>query len=121
MKRGMVGLAALVMLGGAVEGHTRAYSGGLNPVSAGKCLWEALVCVGMSLIVLSVYRSAFDRQDQFRCGAERIAPIGHEHSPCMTARTFDENIQARRRGNCGDDSQGDPLALENRRGADVCP
>jgi glucans biosynthesis protein C len=54
---------ALVLLGGAVEGHTRAYSGGLNPVSAGKCLWEALVCVGMSLIILGLYRSVFDRQD----------------------------------------------------------
>jgi surface polysaccharide O-acyltransferase-like enzyme len=53
---------ALVMLGGAVEGHTRAYSGGLNMVSAGKCLWEALVCVGMSLIILGLYRSMFDRQ-----------------------------------------------------------
>ncbi len=53
---------ALVMLGGAVEGHTRAYSGGLNMVSAGKCLWEALVCVGMSLIILGLYRSVFDRQ-----------------------------------------------------------
>jgi glucans biosynthesis protein C len=53
---------ALIMLGGAVEGHTQAYSGGLNLVSAGKCLWEALVCVGMSLIILSLYRSAFDRQ-----------------------------------------------------------
>jgi glucans biosynthesis protein C len=54
--------AALIVLGGAVQGHTRAYSGGLNLVSAGKCLWEALVCIGMSLLILSLYRSVFDRQ-----------------------------------------------------------
>ncbi|MBV9460931.1 MAG: hypothetical protein JO141_25965, partial [Bradyrhizobium sp.] len=39
--------AALIAFGGALEGHTARYSGGFNPVSAGKCLWEALVCVGM--------------------------------------------------------------------------
>ncbi|MES1149227.1 MAG: acyltransferase family protein, partial [Bradyrhizobium guangdongense] len=31
-------------------------------VSAGKCLWEALVCVGMGLLMLSVYRRYFGEQ-----------------------------------------------------------
>ena len=35
---------------------------GFNPVSAGKCLWEALVCVGMGLLMLVVYRRYFDAQ-----------------------------------------------------------
>src|SRR5690242_15382742 len=35
--------AALVVFGGGLQGDTARYSGGFNPVSAGKCLWEALV------------------------------------------------------------------------------
>jgi peptidoglycan/LPS O-acetylase OafA/YrhL len=54
--------AALVLFGGGLEGDTSAYSGGFNRVSAGKCLWEALVCLGMALLILVVYRRAFDAQ-----------------------------------------------------------
>jgi glucan biosynthesis protein C len=53
---------ALILFGGALEGETAPYAGGFNPVSAGKCLWEALVCVGMGLLILAVYRRNFDRQ-----------------------------------------------------------
>lgn len=52
----------LLVFGGALEGQTATYAGGLNLVSAGKCLWEALTCVGVSLLLLVVYRSVFDRQ-----------------------------------------------------------
>jgi peptidoglycan/LPS O-acetylase OafA/YrhL len=48
--------------GGALQHDTSQYSGGLNLVSAGKSLWEALVCVGMSLALISLYRRYFDRQ-----------------------------------------------------------
>ena len=54
--------AALILFGGGLQGDTAAYSGGLNPVSAGKCLWEALVCVGMAFFILAVYRRCFDAQ-----------------------------------------------------------
>ncbi len=54
--------AALVVFGGGLEGETARYAGGFNPVSAGKCLWEALVCVGMGLLMLVVYRRYFDAQ-----------------------------------------------------------
>jgi glucan biosynthesis protein C len=54
--------AALLLFGGALQGQTVRYVGGFNPVSAGKCLWEALVCVGMGLLILAVYRRHFDRQ-----------------------------------------------------------
>lgn len=54
--------AALVLLGGGLGGDTSLYAGGFNPVSAGKCLWEALVCVGMGLVMLAVYRRYFDAQ-----------------------------------------------------------
>jgi fucose 4-O-acetylase-like acetyltransferase len=54
--------AALIAFGGALEGDTAGYSGGFNPVSAGKCLWEALVCIGMALLILAVFRRFFDAQ-----------------------------------------------------------
>jgi glucan biosynthesis protein C len=54
--------AALLLLGGGLQGDTAAYSGGFNPVSAGKCLWEALVCVGIGLLLLAVYRRHFNTQ-----------------------------------------------------------
>jgi glucans biosynthesis protein C len=38
--------AALILFGGGLQGDTASYAGGFNPISAGKCLWEALVCVG---------------------------------------------------------------------------
>jgi len=50
------------VFGGGLQGDTAKYSGGFNPVSAGKCLWEALVCVGMGLLMLAVYRRHFNEQ-----------------------------------------------------------
>ena len=54
--------AALVAFGGGLSGDTALYAGGFNLVSAGKCLWEASVCVGMGLLMLAVYRRHFDAQ-----------------------------------------------------------
>jgi hypothetical protein len=54
--------AALIVFGGGLEGDTAKYSGGFNLVSAGKCLWEALVCIGMALLILAVFRRFFDAQ-----------------------------------------------------------
>jgi peptidoglycan/LPS O-acetylase OafA/YrhL len=54
--------AVIVVFGGALHGDTHLYSGGFNAVSAGKCLWEALVCVGMGLLMLAVYRRYFWEQ-----------------------------------------------------------
>jgi glucan biosynthesis protein C len=54
--------AALILFGGGLGGNTALYAGGFNAVSAGKCLWEALVCVGMAFLVLAAYRRAFDAQ-----------------------------------------------------------
>jgi len=33
-------------------------------VSAGKCLWEAVVCVGVGLGMLAVYRRSFDSRNE---------------------------------------------------------
>jgi surface polysaccharide O-acyltransferase-like enzyme len=54
--------AALVIWGGAVEGRTADYSGGANAVSFFKCLWESMVCVGMTLAIVILFREAFNRQ-----------------------------------------------------------
>ena len=53
---------ALIVFGGGLQGETAQYAGGFNPVSAGKCLWEVLVCVGMGLVMLAIYRRYFDEQ-----------------------------------------------------------
>ena len=53
---------ALIVFGGGLQGETAQYAGGFNPVSAGKCLWEALVCVGMGLLMFAIYRRYFNEQ-----------------------------------------------------------
>jgi hypothetical protein len=63
----LVGVAALLWptllaLGGAFHGERVAFGGGLHWQSGAKALWEALVCVGMSLSVLAVTRRWFARQ-----------------------------------------------------------
>ena len=55
-------LAVLIATGGALDHDTERYSGGFNFVSAGKSLWEALVCVGMSFGLIALYRQCFNRQ-----------------------------------------------------------
>jgi glucan biosynthesis protein C len=46
------------------SGHidTKAFDGGVNFISAIKCLWEAFVCLGMSTGLLLLYKRSFDRQ-----------------------------------------------------------
>jgi glucans biosynthesis protein C len=55
-------LVVLIVAGGALGHDTTQYSGGFNLVSAGKSLWEALVCVGMSFALIALYRRYFDHQ-----------------------------------------------------------
>ena len=55
--------AALLLFGGGLQGDTASYAGGFNAVSAGKCLWEALVCVGMGFLILAIYRRHFNTQE----------------------------------------------------------
>jgi hypothetical protein len=47
----------LLILGGALEGKSEAFAGGLHWQSAGLSLWEALICVGMSFGVLAGFRT----------------------------------------------------------------
>jgi glucans biosynthesis protein C len=54
--------AALFFWGGARHGAMAAYSGGFNWVSAGMGLWEAIVCVGVSLALIAGFRRWFNEQ-----------------------------------------------------------
>jgi hypothetical protein len=54
--------ACLLIYGGALHGDTSHYGGGYNLVSFAKSAWESLVCVGASLLLVSVFRTFFDRQ-----------------------------------------------------------
>jgi fucose 4-O-acetylase-like acetyltransferase len=58
-------LMALTAFGGALEGNTAPYSGGFDLVSAGKSLWDSLVCVGMGFALIGFYRLYFDQQYEF--------------------------------------------------------
>jgi glucan biosynthesis protein C len=51
--------------GGALEGHTAAYNGGVHWQSAVSSLWEALVCVGMSFAILASFRTFYAGQGSF--------------------------------------------------------
>jgi glucans biosynthesis protein C len=55
-------LIVLIVAGGALGHDTTQYSGGFNLVSAGKSLWESLVCVGMGFALVALYRRYFDHQ-----------------------------------------------------------
>ncbi len=61
----LVGFAlwiGLLVLGGALAGETSVYSGGLTWQNFGISLWAAIICVGMSLGMLVVFRKRFAGQ-----------------------------------------------------------
>jgi fucose 4-O-acetylase-like acetyltransferase len=79
-------LAALILFGGGLKGDTANYSGGFNAVSVGKCLWEALVCVGMALLILALYRRFFDAQGPFaRMLSDNAFGVYLIHPPILIA------------------------------------
>lgn len=59
---GVILWAALIALGGALDGETRAYSGGPTWQNFGMSLWSAIICAGVSLGVLVVFRERFPTQ-----------------------------------------------------------
>jgi len=52
----------LLILGGALNGNTDAYNGGLHLQSLGLAFWESMVGVGMSIFLLVLFRKKFNRQ-----------------------------------------------------------
>ena len=55
-------LAILLFARGPAHIEKEAFNGGFNFISATKSLWEAFVCVGMSVGLLALYRRALDHQ-----------------------------------------------------------
>jgi hypothetical protein len=80
-------LPLLVVLAAvALQGDTALYNGGLNAASGGRCLWEALVCVGMSLLLLALFRRHFDRQGPVaRLFSDNAFGIYFIHPPVLIA------------------------------------
>jgi surface polysaccharide O-acyltransferase-like enzyme len=59
---GLIFWFALVLLGGALHSNLDAYRGGWHWPAFFKDMWEALVCVAVSLGLVVLYRDHFDRQ-----------------------------------------------------------
>jgi glucan biosynthesis protein C len=55
-------LVLLIFARGSAHVASEAFNGGYNYISATKCVWEAFVCLGMSVGLLALYRHSFDRQ-----------------------------------------------------------
>jgi len=76
----------LIAFGGALQGETAQYSGGFNAVSAGKCLWEAMVCVGVGLALLALYRRRFNTSGRLaRALSDTAFGIYWIHPPVLIA------------------------------------
>ncbi len=56
---GLMLWTALIALGGAVDGDTRAYAGGPTWQNFGMSFWSAIICAGMALGMLVVFRERF--------------------------------------------------------------
>jgi glucan biosynthesis protein C len=62
---GMLLWFGLLVFGGALDGDTRGYSGGWHWQNFGMCMWAAIICAGMSLGMLGVFRERFATQGRF--------------------------------------------------------
>ena len=57
---------------------------------------------------------AFNRQNQFRGRAKRVAAIRHQHSTGVSARSFNRNSKAGWRGNIADNAEWNLFLFEQR-------
>ena len=75
-----------VLLFGGLKGDTSQFAGGFNAISGGKCLWEALVCVGMAFMLFALFRRYFDSQGPFaETFSENAFGIYLIHPPILIA------------------------------------
>jgi len=76
--------AVLLMFGGALAGDTSAYSGGLTWQNLGMSLWATIICTGMSLGMLVVFREHFDVQGRIaRFMADNAFAVYVFHPPIL--------------------------------------
>jgi surface polysaccharide O-acyltransferase-like enzyme len=65
---------------------TRKFGGGCNALSALRCLWETLVCVGMSYLLIMVFQRHFNRQGAAaRCLSANAFAVYLFHPPILIA------------------------------------
>jgi glucans biosynthesis protein C len=77
---------ALLYFGGALEGDTTRYPGGANLVSLFKCLWESMVCVGMTFGLYALFKRYFARQGEVtRFLADNAFAVYLVHPPIIIA------------------------------------
>ncbi|HEX3395404.1 MAG TPA: acyltransferase [Steroidobacteraceae bacterium] len=85
---GLIAWALLVRYGGALAGDFSRYSGGANWVSACKCLWEAFVCVSMSIGLTLTYRDRINTSSAlFRFLSANSFAVYVIHPPVLIAIT----------------------------------
>jgi peptidoglycan/LPS O-acetylase OafA/YrhL len=76
----------LLAFGGALRGEFDPYNGGWHWQSAGLCLWESVVCVGICMGLIVGYRERFNRQGKFsRLFAANAFSIYVWHAPVLVA------------------------------------
>jgi glucan biosynthesis protein C len=81
---GLILWAGLLVFGGALAGETSAYSGGLTWQNFGMSLWAAIICAGMSLGILIVFREHFDAQGRIaRFMADNAFAVYVFHPPIL--------------------------------------
>jgi fucose 4-O-acetylase-like acetyltransferase len=77
---------AIIVLGGALQGHTAAFDSGWHWQNLGMCIWAAIVCVGVSLGLIAVFREWFNSQGQFARFMSRNAfAVYLVHPPILIA------------------------------------
>ena len=59
---GVVLWPILIVFGGALQGNSKAYDGGLHWQNLGMCIWAATICVGISLGLIAWFREHFNVQ-----------------------------------------------------------
>lgn len=66
-------LPVIMIWGGALEGKGDAFRGGINVLAAIYAFWEPVLCVGISMQLLALFRAHFNRANAFSRFAARGA------------------------------------------------
>jgi glucans biosynthesis protein C len=85
---GLIFWFALLSLGGALHGNLDAYRGGWHWPALFKNVWEAFVCVAVSVGLVVLYRDHFDRQGRLtRFLSDNAFAVFVFHPPILIAVT----------------------------------
>jgi glucan biosynthesis protein C len=83
---GLAAWLAIIVMGGALEGHADFYSGGWHWQSAALDSWESFTCVGMSLGLLVVFRENLNCQGRLaKLASDSAFSVYVFHPPVVIA------------------------------------